>query len=211
MSSDDPDPDGDDVPESDDIVSPSDVDELTELVNAWREGHAESLEKLFPLIYDELRRLAHGYLKSERREHTLSPTALVNEAYLKLAQQRNVQFNNRGHFFAVAARSMRRILVDHARRRSSEKRGGGEVLIEFEEGKGSPIKPSELVALDDALKAYAEQDRRGAHIVELRHFGGLSIDETADALGISPATVKREWVVAKAWLKREATRGRASP
>ncbi len=160
-----------------------------------------------PLVYQELRKLARSYLRAERPEHTLQPTALVNEAYLRLVDQRSVRWQNRRHFFGIAAQLMRRILVDHARKRQSEKRGGGDALIPFEEAKGVPVKARDLVALDDALKDFATIDPRSAKIVELRQFGGLSIDETADVLEISPATVKRDWTVAKAWLRRATLSG----
>ncbi len=189
---------------TDDSQEPSDV---TMLLNAWSDGKQDALDELMPLVYQELRKLARSYLRAERPEHTLQPTALVNEAYLRLVDQRNVRWQNRRHFFGIAAQLMRRILVDHARKRQSEKRGGGEALIPFEEAKGVPVKARDLVALDDALKDFATIDPRSAKIVELRQFGGLSIDETADVLEISPATVKRDWTVAKAWLRRATLSG----
>lgn len=187
-----------------DSHQPTDV---TTLLNAWSNGKQEALDELMPLVYQELRKLARSYLRSERPEHTLQPTALVNEAYLRLVDQKNVRWQNRRHFFGIAAQLMRRILVDHARKRQSEKRGGGEALIPFEEAKGVPVKARDLVALDDALKDFATIDPRSAKIVELRQFGGLSIDETADVLEISPATVKRDWTLAKAWLRRATLSG----
>lgn len=180
--------------------------DVTMLLNAWGAGKQEALDELMPLVYEELRKLARSYLRRERPEHTLQPTALVNEAYLRLVDQRNVRWQSRRHFFGIAAKLMRRILVDHARKRRSEKRGGGEALIPFEEAKGVPAKARDLVALDDALTDFATIDSRAAKIVELRQFGGLSIDETADVLEISPATLKREWTVAKAWLRRATLR-----
>jgi RNA polymerase sigma factor (TIGR02999 family) len=183
---------------------PSDV---TQLLNAWGNGRQEALDELMPIVYQELRKLARGYLRSERNEHTLQPTALVNEAYLRLVDQKNVRWQNRSHFFGIASQLMRRILVDHARKRQSEKRGGGEVPLPFDEAKGVPTKPRDLVALDDALTDFATLDPRAAKIVELRQFGGLSIDETAEILEISPATVKREWTAAKAWLRRATLQG----
>ena len=182
--------------------------DVTMLLNAWGEGKQEALDELMPLVYQELRKLARSYLRSERPEHTLQPTALVNEAYLRLVDQKNVRWQSRRHFFGIAAQLMRRILVDYARKRQSEKRGGGEALIPFEDAKGVPTKARELVALDDALNDFAAIDPRSAKIVELRQFGGLSIDETAEVLDISPATVKRDWTVAKAWLRRATLRGR---
>jgi len=189
---------------TEDSHEPTDV---TMLLNAWSDGKQDALDKLMPVVYQELRKLARSYLRAERPEHTLQPTALVNEAYLRLVDQRNVRWQNRRHFFGIAAQLMRRILVDHARKRQSEKRGGGEALLPFEEAKGVPVKARDLVALDDALKDFATIDPRSAKIVELRQFGGLSIDETADVLEISPATVKRDWTVAKAWLRRATLSG----
>ena len=189
---------------TEDSHEPTDV---TMLLNAWSDGSQDALDELMPLVYQELRKLARSYLRAERPEHTLQPTALVNEAYLRLVDQRNVRWQNRRHFFGIAAQLMRRILVDHARKRQSEKRGGGEALVPFEEAKGVPVKARDLVALDDALKDFATIDPRSAKIVELRQFGGLSIDETADVLEISPATVKRDWTVAKAWLRRATLSG----
>ncbi len=189
---------------TEDSHEPTDV---TMLLNAWSDGKQDALDELMPLVYQELRKLARSYLRAERPEHTLQPTALVNEAYLRLVDQRNVRWQNRRHFFGIAAQLMRRILVDHARKRQSEKRGGGEALIPFEEAKGVPVKARDLVALDDALKDFATIDPRSAKIVELRQFGGLSIDETAEVLEISPATVKRDWTLAKAWLRRATLSG----
>lgn len=177
--------------------------EVTELLNRWGEGKQDVLDQLMPLVYAELRKLARSYVRNERPNHTLNATALVNEAYIRLAGQKSHQWQNRSHFFGIAAQLMRRVLVDHARRKRSDKRGGGEVAIEFDENKGISARPSELIALDDALKAFAQLDERGARIVELRQFGGLTNEEVADVLHISPATVKREWSAAKAWLKRE--------
>ena len=181
--------------------------DITMLLNAWGDGKQDALDELMPLVYQELRKLARSYLRAERPEHTLQPTALVNEAYLRLVDQKNVRWQNRRHFFGIAAQLMRRILVDHARKRQSEKRGGGQTLIPFEDAKGVPAKARDLVALDDALNDFATIDPRSAKIVELRQFGGLSIDETAEVLEISPATVKRDWTVAKAWLRRATLSG----
>ena len=189
---------------TEDSHEPTDV---TMLLNAWGDGKQDALDELMPLVYQELRKLARSYLRAERPEHTLQPTALVNEAYLRLVDQKNVRWQNRRHFFGIAAQLMRRILVDHARKRQSEKRGGGQTLILFEDAKGVPAKARDLVALDDALNDFATIDPRSAKIVELRQFGGLSIDETAEVLEISPATVKRDWTVAKAWLRRATLSG----
>jgi RNA polymerase sigma factor (TIGR02999 family) len=155
-------------------------------------------------VYDELRRLARYYLASQRSDHTLQSTAIVHEAYLRLAGRDNVHWENRGHFFAVAAQLMRRILVDHARKRNAAKRGGPNLTLLVDEAAGpSSRREMDLVALDDALKALAELDERQSRIVELRFFGGLSIEDTSCVLKISPATVKREWSTARAWLYEE--------
>lgn len=180
--------------------------DVTRLLNAWGGGKEEALDELMPIVYQELRKLARSYLRHERDEHTLQPTALVNEAYLRLVDQKEVQWQSRKHFFGIAAQLMRRILVDHARKRNSEKRGGGEPPAPFDDAKGVPMKPRDLVALDEALGDFARIDPRSAKIVELRQFGGLSIDETAEVLDISPATVKRDWTAAKAWLRRATLR-----
>lgn len=182
--------------------------ELTELLNAWQEGKQGAIDELMPLVYQELRKLARAYLRNERPEHTLQPTALVNEAYLRLVGQKNVRWQNRKHFFGIASQLMRRILVDHARKRSAHKRGGGETPVTFEEEKGTPPQRPDLVALDEALDALAGLDPRQAKLVELKYFAGLSNEETADVLDISLAAVKRDWVVAKAWLRREMERHR---
>jgi RNA polymerase sigma factor (TIGR02999 family) len=160
-----------------------------------------------PLVYNELRRLADHYLRQERQDHTLQPTALVHEAYLKLIDQTRVDWQNRAHFFGVAAQVMRRILVDHARRHRASKRGGFQQKLTLDEAIDySQSRDVDLVALDDALNALARLDARQSRIVELRFFGGLTIEETAEALDISPATVKVDWSMAKAWLRREISR-----
>lgn len=189
---------------TDERREPTDV---TLLLNAWGDGKQEALDELMPLVYQELRKLARSYLRAERPDHTLQPTALVNEAYLRLVDQNGVHWRNRRHFFGIAAQLMRRILVDHARKRHADKRGGGGALLPFEDAKGVPAKARELVALDDALSDFADIDPRSAKIVELRQFGGLSIDETAEILDVSPATVKRDWTAAKAWLRRATRKG----
>lgn len=157
-----------------------------------------------PLVYDELRRLANHYLRQERSDHTLQPTALVHEAYLKLIDQSRVDWQNRAHFFGVAAQSMRRILVDHARSHRASKRGGVQQKLALDEAVDySQPRDIDLLALDDALNLLAKLDERQSQVVELRFFGGLTIEETAAALGVSPATVKVDWSMAKAWLHRE--------
>jgi len=171
-------------------------------------GNRAVLDDLLPLVYDELRRLAKSHLRREhRQEHTLQPTALVHEAYLKMVDQTNARWENRVHFFAAAAQVMRHILIDHARARISEKRGGGDFKLSLDEAINlSDEKSAELVALDDSLKALAEFDEQKAKIVELRYFGGLSNEEIATALGIGTATVTRSWRTAKAWLQSELSR-----
>lgn len=178
--------------------------EVTELLLAWNRGDEVALEKLIPLVHDELRRLAHRYMGGERPGHTLQTTALVNEAYLRLIDSSRVQWQNRAHFFALSAQLMRRVLVDFARARNYQKRGGDAVQVSLNEAvAGSTERSADLVALDDALTALAETDERASRVVELRFFGGLSIEETAEALKVSPKTVKRDWEWAKAWLLRE--------
>jgi RNA polymerase sigma factor (TIGR02999 family) len=183
--------------------------EVTQLLLAWGGGDEEALNKLVPLIHAELHRLARHYMRQERGGHTLQTTALVNEAYLKLVDWRNqnVQWQNRAHFFGVSAQVMRHILVDHARANRYQKRGGGQVNLSLDEALTvSTEKSADLVALDDALKSLARIDERKARIVELRFFGGLSVDETAEVLKISPRTVMRDWSLAQAWLYRELSR-----
>jgi RNA polymerase sigma factor (TIGR02999 family) len=178
--------------------------EVTELLRRWSGGDVVARESLIPLVYDELRRLARYYLASQRSDHTLQSTAIVHEAYLRLAGRDNVHWENRSHFFAVAAQLMRRILVDHARKRNAAKRGGAQLTLLVDKAvEPSSQRELDLVALDDALKALAELDERQSRIVELRFFGGLSIEDTSRLLEISPATVKREWSTARAWLYEE--------
>jgi RNA polymerase sigma factor (TIGR02999 family) len=174
----------------------------TVLLLRWKDGDPKAMEELLPLVYDELRRLARGYLHRERPEHTLQSTALVHEAYLRLIDQ-NVEWQSRAHFFGIAAQMMRRILVDHARARSAAKRGEGLRLMLDERMAIVEAKDLDVIALDGALDRLAKQDEGQAKIVEMRFFAGLSIEETAEVLGISPATVKRDWAMAKAWLTRE--------
>ena len=186
--------------------APSQQD-ITHLLQAWSEGDEAAFESLTPLVYEELHRLARGYMAQERPDHTLQTTALVNEAYLRLINWRKVSWRNRAHFFGVSARLMRHVLVDFARRRPQDKREGklhqvalDEALILCRE------RGPDLIALDDALKTLAELDLRKSNIVELRFFGGLTIEKTAEFLKISPITVKREWNKARAWLLRELSR-----
>jgi RNA polymerase sigma factor (TIGR02999 family) len=183
---------------------PTKATEVTRLLRDWRAGDEEALERLLPRVYDELRRLARAYLARERPGHTLQPTALVHEAYLRLVDQTRVDWQNRAHFFAIAATSMRRILVSHARRRHAAKRGGAALTLTLDEGLAAAgERDVDLVALDEALAALERLDPRQARIVELRFFAGLTIEETATALEVSPATVKLDWKLARAWLFRE--------
>src|SRR5262245_5750464 len=181
--------------------------EMTERLIAWGDGDEKALTDIMLSAYQDLRQLAAYHLARERADHTLQPTALVHEAYLRLVRQKGVCWRNRVHFLAVASQMMRRILVDYARARGFAKRGGGAQLLSLDEAMGGPDeRATELVALDDALNALARLNERESRIVELRFFGGLSIEETAEALGLSPGTVMREWTFAKAWLKRELAR-----
>ena len=178
--------------------------QVTQLLIEWSNGNKAALDKLMPLVHKELHCLAHRYLRRERPDHTLQTTALVNEAYLRLVDRENVHWQNRAHFFAISAQLMRCILVDHARSLAYQKRGGGARKIALDEAViSSQGRAAEVLALDDALKELASFDLQQSRIVELRFFGGLTIEETAEALSISPATIKREWVSAKAWLFHE--------
>lgn len=181
--------------------------DVTGLLLDWSKGDRHALEELMPLVYGELRRLAGSYLSRERSDHTLQSTALVHEAFLRLVNQREVQWRNRAHFYGIAAQMIRRILVDHARLQHAGKRGAGAIKIELDEGMAvSQQKELDLVGLDDALHRLAELDERQSRIVELRFFAGLSVEETAEVMQLSAATVKREWSSARAWLYREMTR-----
>lgn len=182
--------------------------EVTRLLHDWRGGDPAALEKLTPLVYDELRRLASHYLRGEREDHTLQGTALVHEAFIKLVGQSGLAWQSRAHFFGVAARLMRQILVDHARKHTAAKRGGGgEHNLSIEEAAiFSPQRAAHLVALDDALQELAKFDPRKSRIIELRYFGGLSIEEIGEVEGIAVATVRRQMRTAEAWLHREMTR-----
>jgi len=182
----------------------SSTHEVTQLLIAWSSGDKAALDKLMPLIHQELRRLAHRYMSRERPGHTLQTTALVNEAYVRLVNRKNVHWQNRAHFFAIAAELMRTILVDHARSHAFAKRGGGARNITLDEAMVvSQQRAAEVVALDEGLKELAAIDPQQSRIVELRFFGGLTIEEIAEVLGLSPATIKREWSTAKAWLYHE--------
>jgi RNA polymerase sigma factor (TIGR02999 family) len=181
--------------------------EITELLSAWQAGDEEARNRLVPLVYRELRRRAHHYLRRERGDHTLQTTALVHEAYLRLVGQDRVCWQNRSHFFGVAAQLMRRILVDYARSQKRRKRGGDRLRVPFEETAFvSPDKSAEILAVDDALRRLEMLDARKSRVVELRFFGGLTVEETAGALGTSEATVARDWEAARAWLHREISK-----
>jgi RNA polymerase sigma-70 factor, ECF subfamily len=182
---------------------------VTTLLHRAREGDASAREQLLPLVLDELRRLARRYLRRERDGHTLQPTALINEAYIKLAGIETSEWRNRAHFIGTAAQAMRQILVEYARRRRSRKRGSGRVEQDLDEYRDtlSTEQSREIVALDDALQTLEKLSARQARIVELRYFGGLTAEETAEALHISAITVKRDWALARAWLEREVERG----
>jgi len=176
------------------------------LLVRWRSGDQQALDTLVPLVYDELRRLAHHYLREERSDHILQSTALVHEAYLRLAGQHPPEWQNRAHFFGIAARIMRQILVEHARARDAAKRGGQACRLTLDAAIALPSQPDvDVVELDKALTGLAELDAQQSRIVELRFFGGLTIEDTSEVLGISPATVKRDWVTARAWLFRAMT------
>ena len=183
---------------------------VTELLRRWNSGDREAMDRLMPIVYDELRRLAAGYLRGERPGHTLQPTALVHEAYLRLVRQDRVEWQNRAHFFGIAASMMRRVLVDHARRRQAEKRDAGGFRLTLQLGEAfEAARDPELLELDQALGRLERLDADQARVVELRFFGGLTVEETAVVLGISTATVKREWRTAKAFLRDEMASGDA--
>jgi RNA polymerase sigma factor (TIGR02999 family) len=176
------------------------LNEISQLLRAWSDGEQDALATLIPMVYTELRRLAHRYMRRERQGHSLQTTALVNEAYMRLVDYRRMQWQDRAHFFAVSAQLMRRILVEHARRQNL-KRGAGLRHVSLDEGATvSGDRAADLVALDDAMNALARLDARKVQVVEMRFFGGLSVDETAEVLGVSPATVRRDWSSAKVWL-----------
>jgi RNA polymerase sigma factor (TIGR02999 family) len=183
------------------------MDAVTGLLARWRDGEVVARDSLLDLVYAELHRIAQRQFANERRDHTLQATALVHEAFMRLVGASNVSAADRGQFFALAAQMMRRILVDHARARRADKRGGGEAMITLSDEHQAPAERGiDLLRLDDALAALAALDPDQARLVELRYFAGLTIEDTATALGVSPATVKREWTTAKAWLRRELAR-----
>lgn len=188
------------------VPNPSNA-QVTDLLLAWRRGDEAAFESLIRVVHAELRRIARRQMRHERVGHTLQPTALVNEVYLKLINIGRVQWQDRTHFFAMSSRLMRRVLVDGARARRSQKRGAGAHDVTLIEGQvGAPERPADVVALDEALDVLAAIDQRKVQVVEMRFFGGLSIDETAEALGVSARTVKRDWMMAKVWLARELKR-----
>ena len=188
-------------------MTTSTANELTQLLVDWRRGDSAALDKLMPLVYQELRRIARRYMRAERAGHSLQSAALVNEAYLRLIDIKRIDWQNRAHFFAMAAQLMRRTLVDHARSRNYAKRGGAQQKLSLSEADRLAGKPDvELVALDDALKTLEAMNERQSRIIELQYFGGLTIKETAEVLGVSHTTVERDGIVAKAWLRRELSR-----
>ena len=195
------------MPGQNEEVAAASSSEVTALLQAWSDGDRGALDRLTPIVYDELRRLARRYLRWERTGHSLQTAALVNEAYMRLVDYKRMQWQNRAHFFAVSAQLMRRILVEHARRHNL-KRGGALQRISLEEAiEVAGGRAANLVALDDAMNALARLDSRKARVVEMRFFGGLSVEETAEVLKVSPITVMRDWNTAKAWLYRELTGG----
>lgn len=179
---------------------------ITQLLCEWSEGNQAAVDQLMPLVYDELRRLARSYLRRERPDHTLQSTALVHEAYIRLIDQHSVNWQNRAHFFGIASQMMRRILVNHALARGAAKRGGPATKLSLDEAVRFEQPDVDLIALDEALKEMETLDPRQARIVELRFFGGLSIEETAEVVNLSPATVKREWSTARLWLRRQISK-----
>lgn len=186
-----------------DSIAVSRRHDVTELLRSWRQGDAEALDRLVPLVHAELRRVARSHIRREGPGHTLQATALVHEVYLRLVGLDRLTLNDRTHFFAVAAKLMRQILVDHARRKRADKRGGGATMMTLNDvAPASQASMVDVIALDQALDALCARDARQCRVVELRFFAGLSIDETAQAIGVSPATIEREWVMAKAWLHR---------
>jgi len=186
-------------------------EDVTRLLLEWSSGGLDALERLVPLVYDDLRRLAQSCLQRESPGHTLQATEVVHEIYVRLAKHKRICWQNRAQFFAVAATLIRRVLVSHARKKRSAKRGGGAVVLALDEALGVPDRREPDLALDEALEALAKVAPRQSRIVEMRYFGGLTVDETAVVLGVSPATVKLDWSLAKAWLHRELQGGRTSP
>ena len=186
--------------------------DVTQLLSKWSSGDQSALDQLLPLVYGELHRLAAAYLRRERSNHTLQSTALVHEAFMRMVHQQDVQWKNRAHFFAICAQMIRRILVDYARSQHAEKRGSGAAKLALDDAMAVPQAPAtdvDLLGLNDALDRLAEMDERQSRIVELRFFAGLSIEETAEVMHLSPASIKREWQTARAWLFREMTRNPA--
>jgi RNA polymerase sigma factor (TIGR02999 family) len=184
---------------------------VTDLLRQWRQGDSTALEKLLPLVYNELRRIARRQLRRERPNHTLQPTALVHEVYLKLVDQHSIEWQNRAQFYGVASQLIRRILVDHVRNQRTAKRGAGTLTLTLDAAVSEPARQDiDLMKLDDALLSLSRMDEQQSRVVEMRFFGGLSIEETAEALGVSPSTVKRDWAAAKAWLYRDMS-ARISP
>lgn len=177
---------------------------ITALLHEWRDGKKAAFDEIFPFVYDEMRRRASAYLRSERSGHTLQTTALANEAYIKLIDKAEINYQDRNHFFAIAATAMRRILVDHARTKGRDKRGGKDADLPLDEARAvhSENRPLDLVALDEALVELASFDQRQAKVVELKYFGGMTNEETAEVLGISNVTVRRDWDMARAWLRQ---------
>ena len=188
------------------MTQPPRQHEITELLAEWRDGNESALDELYPLVYNELHRLARRYMTRERKGHTLQTTALINEAYVRLVDQKNVKWANRSHFFAISAQIMRRILIDHARHHAYAKRGGGARQVSLEEAATVvPNQSEELLRLDEALKSLAEMDPRRSQVVEMRYFGGLNNEEIAGVLHISGNTVTRDWNMARAWLYQQLT------
>jgi RNA polymerase sigma factor (TIGR02999 family) len=185
--------------------------EITQLLAEWSDGNQSALDELYPLVYDELHRLARRYMSRERQGHTLQTTALINEAYVRLVDQKNIHWANRSHFFAISAQIMRRILIDHARRHAYAKRGGGAQQVSLDEVADlTSTRSSELLRLDEALKSLAERDPRRSQVVELRYFGGLDNKEIAGVLNVSENTVTRDWNMARAWLYQQLSESAAN-
>jgi len=187
---------------NEDQVMANAPNDVTKLLKDWNAGDQSALDRLMPLVYDELHRLAHQHMRRERPGHMLQTSALLNEAYMRLVDESQIPWENRAHFFGIAARLMRQILVDEARRRNYAKRGGGTIQVPLDEAK-LQTQSVNIVALDDAMKALEKSDERKSRIVELRFFGGLSIEETAQVLNVSPGTVMRDWTFTRAWLRKE--------
>ena len=181
--------------------------EVTQLLIDWSRGDREALDQMMPLVYSELRRMAASYLSRERKDHTLQPTALVNESYLRLVDQQRVNWQNRAQFFGIAAQMMRRILINHANERLAAKRGGGAIKVSLSEAENEiDISDASLIALDESLNRLSELDPRKSRIIELKFFGGLTTEEIAEVMSLSHATIEREWTLARAWLYRETKR-----